>query len=87
VAACATDIGARVIAPAVESREQLHELRNLGVELVQGPIVWDPIPISEVRAQSRTWGTSLVKLRTPGADDHGERVAPSNTWTAEGGAP
>jgi DNA-binding NarL/FixJ family response regulator len=85
VTACATDIGARVIAPGVGSREQLRDLRNLGVELVQGPIVWNSIPISELRAQSRTWGRSLVKLRTPGADDQGQRVAPSSTSVPEGG--
>jgi DNA-binding NarL/FixJ family response regulator/EAL domain-containing protein (putative c-di-GMP-specific phosphodiesterase class I) len=87
VAACATDIGARVVAPDVESREQLHELRNLGIELVQGPIVWDPIPISELRAQSGTWGTSLVKLVTPRADDQGHGAAPSSISVQEGGAP
>jgi DNA-binding NarL/FixJ family response regulator len=87
VAACAADLGARVIAPGVESLEQLHELRNLGVELIQGPIVADSIPISELKAGSRTWGTSPVKLRTPVADDQGQRVDPSSTRTAEGGAP
>jgi len=87
VAACATDIGARVIAPDVESREQLHELRNLGVELIQGPIVWDSIPISELRAQSRLWREQLVKLRTTGADDQRESAAPSSFSVPEGGAP
>ncbi len=48
VVACAGDVGARLIAPGVESEEQLHELRNLGVELVQGPIVGEPIPFSEL---------------------------------------
>jgi DNA-binding NarL/FixJ family response regulator len=86
VAACATDVGARLIAPGVESPEQLHELRNLGVELVQGPIVGDSIPISELGAQSRSWGTPLVKLRAPEADDQEESVAPSSTSTTEGGA-
>jgi EAL domain-containing protein (putative c-di-GMP-specific phosphodiesterase class I) len=87
VAACATDIEARVIAPGVESREQLHELRNLGVELVQGPIVWDSIPISELRAQYRLWGKPLVKLLTPEADDQREGAAPSSISVPEGGAP
>ena len=86
VAACATDIGARVIAPGVESREQLHELRNLGVELVQGPIVWDSIPLSELRAQSGLWGNPLVKLLTPEADDQRESAAPSSISVPEGGA-
>jgi DNA-binding NarL/FixJ family response regulator len=48
VVACAADIGARLIAPGVESDEQLHELGKLGVELVQGPIVGEPIPFSEL---------------------------------------
>ena len=43
--------GARLIAPGVESEEQLHELRNLGVELVQGPIVGEPIPFSELHLE------------------------------------
>ena len=51
VVACAGDVGARLIAPGVESEEQLHELRNLGVELVQGPIVGEPIPFSELHLE------------------------------------
>jgi DNA-binding NarL/FixJ family response regulator len=51
VVACAGDVGARLIAPGVGSEEQLHELRNLGVELVQGPIVGEPIPFSELHDQ------------------------------------
>ena len=70
VAACATDIGARVIAPGVESREQLHELRNLGVELVQGPIVGGLDPARGAQSAVRAWGNPLVKLLTPEADDH-----------------
>ena len=49
VAACASEIGARVIAPGVTSPEQLHELRNLGVELVQGPIVERTHPARRAR--------------------------------------
>jgi DNA-binding NarL/FixJ family response regulator len=86
VAACATDVGARLIAPGVESAEQLRELRNLGVELVQGPLVGDSIPFSELGAESRMWGTPLVKLRTTEVDDPDERVARSSTSTSEGGA-
>ena len=55
VVACAGDVGARMIAPGVESEEQLHELRNLGVELVQGPIVGEPIPFSELPGQVGLW--------------------------------
>ena len=87
VAACASDVGARLIAPGVESWEQVVELRNLGVELIQGPIVSGAIPISELRAQARLWEAPLVKLRSPEADDHEERVAPSSTSTPGGDAP
>ena len=55
VAACASGVGARLIAPGVESFEQVLELRNLGVELVQGPIVGDSIPFAELGAQPRMW--------------------------------
>ena len=60
VVACAGDVGARLIAPGVESEEQLRELRNLGVELVQGPIVGEPIPFSELQGQPGTWDAPQV---------------------------
>jgi DNA-binding NarL/FixJ family response regulator len=83
--ACASDVGARLIAPGVTSEEQLHELRNLGVELAQGPIVGEPIPLSELRDERGLWGTTEVKLRTREADDDRRNVAPSSTSTLEGG--
>ena len=61
------DMGAGLIAPGVVSEAQLHELRNLGVELVQGPIVGDPVPT--LGAQERSpgcGGTAGVKLWSPG---------------------
>lgn len=64
VVACAGDVGARVIAPGVESEEQLHELRNLGVELVQGPIVGEPIPFSELHPEPGMW--DAPRTWTPG---------------------
>ena len=64
VVACAGDVGARLIAPGVESEEQLHELRNLGVELVQGPIVGEPIPFSELRPEPGMW--DAPQAWTPG---------------------
>ena len=67
VVACAGDVGARLIAPGVESEEQLHELRNLGVELVQGPIVGEPIPFSELHAESVLWDAPQVSTRGDGA--------------------
>jgi DNA-binding NarL/FixJ family response regulator len=84
--ACASDVGARLIAPGVTSEEQLQELRNLGVELVQGPIVGEPIPLSELRDERGLWGTAEVKLRSPAADDDRGSVAPSSTSTREGGS-
>ena len=66
VVACAGDVGARLIAPAVESEEQLHELRNLGVELVQGPIVGEPIPFSELPGQPGMWDAPEALVRGGG---------------------
>jgi EAL domain-containing protein (putative c-di-GMP-specific phosphodiesterase class I)/CheY-like chemotaxis protein len=67
--ACASDVGARLIAPGVVSEEQLEELRNLGVELVQGPIVGEPIPLSELTHERGMWDAAGVKRWTPGADE------------------
>jgi DNA-binding NarL/FixJ family response regulator len=85
VAACAADVGAKLIAPGVTSGEQLHELRNLGIELVQGPLVGEPIPLSELPEQGPMWGGSLVKIRSAAADIHREHVPPSSTSTPGGG--
>jgi EAL domain-containing protein (putative c-di-GMP-specific phosphodiesterase class I)/CheY-like chemotaxis protein len=84
--ACASDVRARLIAPGVESEEQLQELRNLGVELVQGPIVGGPIPISELSHERGMWGPTEVKRWSPGADEESREVASSSTSTPEGGA-
>ena len=84
--ACASDVGARLIAPGVASEEQLHELRNLGVELVQGPIVGEPVPLSELSHERGMWGSAGVKRWSPDADDEPRDVAPSSTSTPEGGA-
>jgi DNA-binding NarL/FixJ family response regulator len=86
VSACASDVGARLIAPGVTSQEQLDELRNLGVELVQGPLVGDPIPLSELGDQAGLWKEPSVKLRSRAADDKRDHVPPSSTSTPEGGA-
>lgn len=84
--ACASDVGARLIAPGVISEKQLQELRNLGVELVQGPIVGDRVPVSELSHQRGMWGSAGVKQRSFGADDEVRNVAPSSTSTPGGGA-
>jgi DNA-binding NarL/FixJ family response regulator len=84
--ACASDVGARLIAPGVVSEEQLQELRNLGVDLVQGPIVGEPIPISELTHERGMWGSTGVKRWSPDADEESREVASSSTSTAGGGA-
>lgn len=57
--ACATQVGARVIAAGVRSAEQLAQLRSLGVQLAQGPHIGEP------------WSTS--ELLTGGADHRLDR--------------
>jgi DNA-binding NarL/FixJ family response regulator len=86
VAACASDVGARLIAPGVTSLEQLDELRNLGVELVQGPLVGEPISLSELSDQASMWEGAHFKLQSPAADNEGDHVPPSSTSTPGGGA-
>ncbi len=84
--ACASDVGARLIAPGVVSEEQLDELRNLGVELVQGPIVGEPIPLSELSHERGMWSSTEVKPRGWDADEEPRDVAPSSTSIPGGGA-
>jgi EAL domain-containing protein (putative c-di-GMP-specific phosphodiesterase class I)/CheY-like chemotaxis protein len=84
--ACTSDVGARLIAPGVDSEEQLQELRNLGVDLVQGPIVGEPIPISELTHERGMWGSTGVKRWSPDADEESREVASSSTSTPGGGA-
>ena len=84
--ACASDVGARLIAPGVTSEEQLHELRNLGVELAQGPIVGEPVPLSELTHERGMWDSARFKEQSPDADDESRVVAPSSTSTPRGGA-
>jgi EAL domain-containing protein (putative c-di-GMP-specific phosphodiesterase class I)/DNA-binding NarL/FixJ family response regulator len=84
--ACASDVGARLIAPGVVSEEQLQELRNLGVELIQGPIVGEPIPISKLSHERDMWGSPGVKRWSPDADGESSEVASSSTSTPGGEA-
>jgi hypothetical protein len=74
-----------LIAPSVASKEQLHELGNLGVDLVQGPIVGEPQPLSELRDHRGSWSASWVKVRSSSADDEGSHVPPSSPSTLGGG--
>jgi len=84
--ACASDQGTRLIAPGVESEEQLDELSNLGVDLVQGPIVGEPIPLFELGDDRGTWGASWVKQRSPAADEKTKEVLQASNPTPEGDA-
>jgi DNA-binding NarL/FixJ family response regulator len=76
VVACAGDVGARLIAPGVESEDQLLELRNLGVELVQGPIVGEPIPFSELPGQVELWDAPRAPGRRRGLTAHPSPSSP-----------
>jgi len=84
--ACASDVGARLIAPGVGSAEQLQELRNLGVELVQGPLVGGPISLSELSDHPGKWEAVRVKLSSSPVDEERSKIAPSSTPTLESGA-
>ena len=55
VVACARQVGARVVADGVDSDEQLDEIRSLGVHLVQGPLVGEATPISEISDHFVAW--------------------------------
>jgi predicted signal transduction protein with EAL and GGDEF domain len=50
--ACAGEVGARVIASEVASKDQLEELRALGVEMIQGPIVSEPLTVAELKTET-----------------------------------
>jgi DNA-binding NarL/FixJ family response regulator/EAL domain-containing protein (putative c-di-GMP-specific phosphodiesterase class I) len=52
--ACAAEVGARVIAADVASNDQLEELRALGVEMIQGPIVGDPLTAADLGGNPQT---------------------------------
>jgi EAL domain-containing protein (putative c-di-GMP-specific phosphodiesterase class I)/DNA-binding NarL/FixJ family response regulator len=65
VAACAGQIGASVIAAGVTSEGQLDELRRLGVHMVQGTLVGEPIHLSELPSFVERW----VKSTSEKADD------------------
>jgi DNA-binding NarL/FixJ family response regulator len=84
--ACASDVGARLIAPGVGSEAQLQELRNLRVELVQGPLVGGPISLSELGDQPGVWEAMRVKLSRSSVDEERSQIAPSSTSTLGGGA-
>lgn len=63
--ACAAGVGARVIAADGASEDQLEELRALGVEMIQGPIVSEPLTLAGLGGKPN-WMPKRVK---PGRSD------------------
>jgi EAL domain-containing protein (putative c-di-GMP-specific phosphodiesterase class I) len=55
-----------VIAADVASDDQLEELRALGVGMIQGPIVGDPLTVGELGENPPTWMPTRFK---PGNSD------------------
>jgi EAL domain-containing protein (putative c-di-GMP-specific phosphodiesterase class I) len=53
--ACAAEVGARVIAADVASGDQLEELRALGVEMIQGPLLGEPLTVAGLGENLQTW--------------------------------
>ena len=80
VAACAAQVGARVIAAGVASHGQLDEMRRLGVHLVQGPLVGESFPVSELSERFPVRGIGPSSSPAPGPKPEGD-VAPSSTST------
>lgn len=86
VVACATQVGGRVIAAGVETEEQLGEIRNLGIQLAQGPLLGEPMAISELRerfpASARSASSSAAREPMDARD-----VAPSHISPPGSGVP
>jgi EAL domain-containing protein (putative c-di-GMP-specific phosphodiesterase class I)/DNA-binding NarL/FixJ family response regulator len=88
--ACAAEVEARVIAAEVGSEDQLEELRALGVELIQGPIVREPLTVAELGTESEAADAEGHHARDEGQvsaprfrwDDR-SRVSPSSTSAPE----
>jgi DNA-binding NarL/FixJ family response regulator len=62
-AACAAEVGAQMIASDVASEDQLEELRALGVGMIQGPIVGDPLTVGGLGGNPPTWMPTRFKQR------------------------
>jgi DNA-binding NarL/FixJ family response regulator len=86
LAACADDVGAQVIATGVASYEQLREVRNLGVSLVQGPLVGEPILLSELHGDPDGWSAPRIKESAGLVDDKRNNGPPTSTSTPGGDA-
>jgi len=63
--ACAAEVGAKVIAADVASDDQLEELLGLGVGMIQGPIVSDPLTVTELGGKPPTWMPTRFKPHDP----------------------
>jgi len=63
--ACAAEVGAKVIAAGVASDDQLEELRALGVAMIQGPIVGDPLTVAGLGGNPPTWEPTTFKTHGP----------------------
>lgn len=79
VAACAGQVGARVIAAGVTSDGQLDELRRLGVQMVQGTHVGEPLHLSELPTHVERW----VNPAGGNADDLEGKPSSRSTPTPE----
>jgi EAL domain-containing protein (putative c-di-GMP-specific phosphodiesterase class I)/DNA-binding NarL/FixJ family response regulator len=74
--ACAAEVGARVIASEVASGDQLEELRALGVEMIQGPIVSEPLTVAELETET---GAPETDEGHP-TEDQGQVSGPRYRW-------
>jgi EAL domain-containing protein (putative c-di-GMP-specific phosphodiesterase class I)/ActR/RegA family two-component response regulator len=74
--ACAAEVGARVIASEVASGDQLEELRALGVEMIQGPIVREPLTVAELKTET---GSPETDEGHP-TGDQGQVSGPRYRW-------
>ena len=84
VAACADQVGARVIATGIASEGQLAEIGALGVHLAQGPLMGEPFHLSELPDRVRDWGLAPSSSGPPPTDDSGEGVPLSSTLAPGG---
>ncbi|TMK87749.1 MAG: EAL domain-containing protein, partial [Actinobacteria bacterium] len=78
--ACAAEVGAQVIAADVASDDQLEELRALGVAMIQGPIVGDPLTVAELSGNPPP---TRFKTRDPDTESPNIEVSPPSTSLRE----
>ena len=78
--ACAAEVGAQVIAADIASDDQLEELRALGVAMIQGPIVGDPLTVAELSGNPPP---TRFKPRDPDTESPNIEVSPPSTSLRE----